>query len=248
MPLKILSETYLKTASFFKQSDFCKSLLKKYLEIFFKEGPMLFNFLAKGILIGFLIAMPVGPIGMLCIRNSLSWGMRYGFATGMGAALADTLYGALASFSILSLLPLIMNYQFWFQLMGGSFLCYLGWHTLQVNKIREQKEVTKSTLKKVFLTTFFLTLTNPLTILSFAGVYAGFGLELNESNLDSIFIGNAAASILTVGVFLGSAIWWLLLSSVTALLRKRFGPAMSKWLNRISGSILIGFGLTAFFI
>ncbi|WP_068469745.1 LysE family translocator [Candidatus Protochlamydia phocaeensis] len=202
---------------------------------------MLFNLLAEGTLIGFLIAMPVGPIGMLCIRNSLSWGMRYGFATGMGAALADALYGALAGFGIATLTPLIMDYQFWFQLSGGVFLCYLGWNTLRINRIKEQHGFKKSSLRRVFLTTFFLTLTNPLTILCFAGVYAGLGVGLNESGLDTAFT-------LTIGVFIGSAIWWLLLSSTTALLRKKLNSSVSKWINRVSGTILIGFGLAAFLI
>lgn len=201
---------------------------------------MLLSLLLKGTLIGLSIAMPVGPIGMLCIRNSLSWGTRYGFMTGMGAAAADTLYGALAGFGVAALTTLLISYQFVFQLVGGLFLCYLGLMTFRAKNVKDGLESAPSGMLRLFLTTFFLTLTNPMTILSFIGIYAGLGVGVEAHDLQAAFL-------LTSGVFLGSALWWLALSSGTALLKNRFNLAHSHWLNRLSGSILLGFGIAALF-
>lgn len=202
---------------------------------------MLLSLLLKATLIGFSIAMPVGPIGLLCVRNSIVWGRRYGFATGMGAAIADTFYGALAGFGVAALTSMLMSYKLVLQIIGGLFLCYLGLMTLRRKPVREGGEIVRSSLFRVFLMTFFLTLTNPMTILSFIGIYAALGIGLDGNSLQE-------ALMLTGGVFLGSSLWWLILSTGSALLRDKLSSSGSNWFNRISGSILIGFGITALFV
>lgn len=202
---------------------------------------MLYSLLFKGILIGFSIAMPVGPIGMLCIRNSLTRGALNGFVTGLGAAAADTVYGALAGFGIASLMTLLISYKFFLQVIGGIFLCYLGIKTFLAKDAEKKEAFASSGLLRVFFSTFFLTMTNPMTILSFIGIYAGLGIGTNENSLNE-------AAILTIGVFLGSTFWWLLLSSGSAFFKNRLNATSSRWINRISGSVLMGFGFAALFI
>lgn len=197
------------------------------------------SILLKGALIGFSIAMPVGPIGMLCIRNSLTWGARYGFMTGVGAAAADTLYGTLAGFGVASLMALLISYKLFLQIAGGLFLCYLGLATFFEKASEKNEEKSAKSLFGVFLSTFFLTMTNPMTILSFVAIYAGLGIGA-EGN------GYSDALTMTCGVFFGSAFWWLLLSSGAALFKNYLTPASSRWLNRLSGSVLMLFGLAAF--
>ena len=202
---------------------------------------MVMSFLLKGVLIGFAIAMPVGPIGLLCIRNSLAGGARYGFMTGLGAALADTLYGGLAGFGVGALTSVIMSYQTAMQISGGIFLCYLGFMTFRTRQVSPEEVLVPKGLFHVFLTTFFLTLTNPLTIMSFAGIYAALGIGL-EGGVTT------GAILLTLGVFIGSALWWFMLSSGVALLKHKIDPANSSWLNRLSGGLLFAFGITALFV
>lgn len=202
---------------------------------------MLVSLLLKGMLIGFSIAMPVGPIGMLCIRNSLSWGSRFGLVTGLGAAAADTFYGGLAGFGLAAVTTILISYKMVLQIFGGLFLCYLGLQTMRVQATSDRKNFVPTTLPRVFLTTFFLTLTNPMTILSFIGIYAGLGVGLDDNSFN-------ASLVLTLGVFLGSALWWMLLSKGAALFKNKINSNKTKWLNRISGSILLGFGIAAFFV
>lgn len=180
--------------------------------------------------------MPVGPIGILCIGNCLNFGVRYGLITGFGAACADMLYGSIAGFGLTALLTFMLEIKLWLQIGGGLFLCYLGFRLLR------EKETPNKTLPAstagTYYTTFLLTLTNPMTILSFLAIYAGLGANF-ESN------GYLATIILSLGVFSGSMLWWCLLSSVASFYRHSFN---TKWLNRISGSCLLGFGFAAFFI
>lgn len=196
----------------------------------------MFELFLKGCLIGFSIAMPVGPIGLLCIRHSLVSGAFAGLIVGLGAASADALYGALAGFGVAAIAPFFAAYGFLIQGMGAVFLCYLGIATF-FSKTKEASEENVGG-SRLYLTTFFLTLTNPMTILSFAAIYAGLGIGSERGNL-TLAIATMA------GVFAGSAMWWLFLSSSAALFRQKI-PTL--WLNRISGMALFGFGFSLILI
>lgn len=196
------------------------------------------NFLLKGILLGFAIAAPVGPIGVLCIRRTLAEGRRVGFVSGLGAATADLFYGAVAAFGLTAVSSLLVAQQFWLALLGGGFLIYLGVRTFFSKPAAQAAEARRGGLWGAYLSTFLLTLTNPATILSFVAVFAGLGL----GGTDGSFSG---AALLVIGVFLGSAGWWLLLSAAVGLLRGRVTPAALVWVNRIAGLVLVGFGLVA---
>jgi threonine/homoserine/homoserine lactone efflux protein len=193
-------------------------------------------FLLKGLLIGFSIAAPVGPIGVLCIRRTLTEGRLTGLLSGLGAATADACYGCIAGFGLTVISSLLIRQQFWLSLIGGLFLCYLGGKTFLAKPAETTGEPASTSFVDAYASTLFLTLTNPATILSFVAIFAGLGLA-NTSN------DYSAAIIMVLGVFLGSALWWLLLSGGVSLLRGKFTPDRLRWINKISGMIIAGFGL-----
>jgi threonine/homoserine/homoserine lactone efflux protein len=199
-----------------------------------ESGP----FLLRGILIGFSIAAPVGPIGVLCIRRTLAEGRATGFVSGLGAATADAIYGCIAGFGLTLVTRFLMDQQVWLRLFGGAFLCYLGLKTVLSRPAKQAASAKGSGLAGAYGSTFLLTLTNPMTILSFAAVFAGLGLASAGGSY-------ASAGILVFGVFTGSALWWLMLSGGVSLLRSKFDARRLEWVNRISGVVITGFGVVA---
>jgi threonine/homoserine/homoserine lactone efflux protein len=192
----------------------------------------------KGLLIGFSIAAPVGPIGILCIRRTLSEGRLAGLLSGMGAATADALYGCIAGFGLTVISGLLLDHVTGLRLAGGLFLCYLGLKTWRTRAAEPAVSISKTGLLGTYTSTLLLTLTNPSTILSFLAVFAGLGLATTESS-------GAAAIALVMGVFLGSAAWWLLLSSGVNRMRDRLTARHLRWINRASGLVLFSFGVLA---
>ena len=218
-------------------------------------------FLLKGLAIGFAIAAPVGPIGVLCIRRTFAEGRVAGLATGLGAATADALYGAVAGFGLTALSSFLLGYQGALRLVGGVFLCALGLKTFLSRPAAAGARMPGKGLAQAYATTVMLTLTNPATILSFIAVFAGAGLGQQGA-------GTVDALAIVTGVFAGSAAWWLLLSTFVDRWRQRHpefaalapnavGGAVvtgvtlgvaSKTLtriNQVSGVLLFGFGLVA---
>ena len=197
------------------------------------------HFLLKGVAIGFLIAAPVGPIGVLCIRRSLALGRRVGLVTGLGAASADALYGCVAGFGVTAISTFLVDRRLWLSGIGGLFLCYLGVRTFVSRPAGEPAAVRDRGLALAYLSTFVLTLTNPMTILSFVGIFAGLGLGASPDYL--------AATALVAGVFTGSALWWLILSGGVGSLRSLAGDRWMRAVNRISGAVILAFGLYSLF-
>lgn len=198
-----------------------------------------FNYLIKGLIIGFSIAAPVGPIGVLCIRRTLAEGLVSGILSGLGAATADMLYGAIAGFGLTFISSLLIDHQIWLRLIGGIFLCYLGIKTFLTTPHERAVSAKANGLVGAYTSTFFLTLTNPMTILSFAAIFAGFGVANAGGNYIS-------AGMLVLGVFSGSALWWLILSGSVGVFRERFSHDGLRWVNKVSGIIIAGFGLFSF--
>ena len=194
------------------------------------------HFFLRGIAIGFSIAAPVGPIGVLCIRRTLADGRRYGFASGLGAATADAVYGCVAGFGLTAASDLLVSQQTWLRFIGGLFLCYLGLKSFFARPARSTAAPKGGALTGAYVSTFLLTLANPMTILSFAAVFAGLGLGGGATDY-------AGAALLVLGVFLGSALWWLFLSGGVGLFREKLNDEHFRWINRISGTIIAGFGL-----
>jgi threonine/homoserine/homoserine lactone efflux protein len=193
-------------------------------------------FVLRGLLLGLSIAAPVGPIGVLCIRRTLSAGRGMGLASGLGAATADATYGAVAAFGLTVVSSFLLSQQMWLRLLGGAFLCYLGVRTFLAAPATEAARGVGGGLAGAYVSTFFLTITNPLTILSFAAIFAGLGLGATGADA-------GAALGLVLGVFLGSALWWVVLSGAVSLLRARFDLRALRWVNRGSGLLILGFGV-----
>jgi threonine/homoserine/homoserine lactone efflux protein len=192
----------------------------------------------QGLGIGLLVAAPVGPIGVLCIRRSLTLGRLAGSLTGLGAATADGLYGGVAAFGLTFISDLLVSQAFWLRVLGGLFLCYLGIKTfLEKPSERIITPDHRGSYFSLYASTVFLTLTNPATILVFAGIFAGTGLATGGSS--------AIALLLVSGVFLGSALWWLFLSFGVSLLRAKINAHSLLGLNKVSGLILLIFGIIA---
>ena len=196
------------------------------------------SILLRGIVIGLSIAAPVGPIGVLCIRRTLADGRAAGFASGLGAATADALFGCVAGFGLTFISGVLLAQQGWFRLIGGLFLCYLGVKTLLSRPAEVAATAQGKGLLGAYTSTLFLTATNPMTIFAFAAIYAGLGAATG---------GYSAALTLVAGVFTGSALWWLLLSGGVSLFRAKFDARSLLWVNRISGVVIVGFGIFSLF-
>ena len=201
--------------------------------------------LLRGIIIGFSIAAPVGPIGVLCIRRTLNDGRTIGFASGMGAATADALYGCVAAFGLTLVSDFLIGQKFWLSLIGGLFLITLGVKNFTSRPADSSSPDSPSGrgLVAAYASTLFLTITNPGTILSFLVIFAGLGI-VNETRM--VFV-HFAAFILVIGVFIGSALWWLSLSLGVGFFRDKFNATAMVWVNRISGIIITTFGMVALF-
>lgn len=191
----------------------------------------------KGLLIGFSIAAPVGPIGVLVIKRTLGQGRIYGIVSGIGAASADAVYGLIAGLGLTFITNFFIGLQFWFHLAGGVFLCYLGIKIAISEASENPARVQGKHLFGAYSSVFLLTLTNPITVLSFVGIFSGLGLtQANEGSVVTMVLG----------VFIGSGIWWLLLCFVVGFFREVLKKQIFKWINRLSGLIIFIFGIYSF--
>ena len=163
----------------------------------------------RGLIVGFILAVPVGPIAILCMRRTIVSGVSVGFATGLGGAVADGVYGALAAFGVSAVADFIGHYRTEFRLGGGIFILFLAWQTATSHPRPPERAATRSTRIEALITGFVLTLTNPMTIVGFAAVFAGFGVGGALGN-------TPAATLLVLGVIIGSAGWWFALCSFVA--------------------------------
>jgi len=195
-------------------------------------------FFLKGLIIGFGMAVPIGPIGVLCIRKTLAEGHSRGLIIGLGAATADSLYGSIAAFGLTFVSEVIATEHFWLRLVGGAILLYLGIRTYRAKRKDSIIPFDNKGLLGSYVSACLLALTNPVTIFAFVAVFAAFGLG-HKLNIIS-------ASILVLGVFTGSCLWFLTLSYVATLFRKKLDSGGLRWVNRIAGVLMILSGLVAF--
>jgi threonine/homoserine/homoserine lactone efflux protein len=199
----------------------------------------LFPLFLRGLAMGLAIAAPVGAIGVLCIRRTLRGGRAIGIATGLGAATADGVYGAVAAFGVTAISAALVGARGWLGLAGGILLVYLGVRTIAAEPAKEQSERREpKTLMAAWSSTLLLTLGNPTTILMFVGVFAALGLAAQGTGL-------AGPVVLVVGVFFGSLAWWLILSTAVASVRHRLSPDTMVWIDRVSGAVIVAFGVVA---
>lgn len=202
---------------------------------------MLLSLFLKGFLMGFSIAMPVGPIGLLCIRNTLALGFYGGLVSGLGAASVDALLGFVAGIGISAFSLFLEKHALIVHSLGSVFLCVLGiLFLLDSPQFAQSQEENRPAFKKLsyaFLSTFFLTLINPITLLSYAAIYAAIATDLLQAP------GMRSALTVAAGVFMGALLWWLILSTLTASLKKKMAPKHMKWINILSGSFIICLGI-----
>ncbi len=195
--------------------------------------------LGRGLVLGFTIAAAVGPISVLCIRRTLAEGRLVGLASGLGVATADATYGAIAAFSLTALTDLLIDWRRALGLVGGLFLLWLAWKTIR--SVPGEAATTGTSPKRrglvgAYLSILGLTLTNPLTILSFAALFVGLGVTGGDA---------AGATALTLGVFTGSAAWWVVLVTVVGAVRGRLTPIGLRRVNVASGTLIGAFGIVA---
>jgi threonine/homoserine/homoserine lactone efflux protein len=194
--------------------------------------------LLKGALIGFAMAVPIGPIGIMCIRKTLAEGHSRGLIIGLGAATADSLFGIIAAFGLTFVSDAIAGQHFWLSLVGGGLLLFLGIRTFRTKRNDPTIPFDNDGLLRSYVSAFLLALTNPVTIFAFVAVFAAFGM----GHKLVIF----SACILVFGVFSGSCLWFLTLGYIATLFRNKLDSDGLRWVNRISGVLIILSGIAAF--
>ncbi len=196
----------------------------------------MYAILLKGLIIGFVIAVPVGPLGLLCINRGLYGGAAYGFLSWLGVATGDALAGGIAALGVALISNFLFNQQTWLHLIVGLFLCYLGLRTFIAQPASRAAAAKEDGLLAGYGSTFFLTVTNPTTFASFFAIYAGWGVRTLRGEY-------FAATVLAVAIFIGTALWWLVLGAILLLCRHRFSDSILRGLYRVSGAVIAGFGV-----
>jgi threonine/homoserine/homoserine lactone efflux protein len=198
---------------------------------------MLLGLLLKGVLVGIIVAVPAGPVGVLCIRRTILRGRLAGFISGLGAASADVAFGIIAASGLTFVSHLLLDYRDWLRVGGAGFLLYIGICAFTADPLTgTQSQRDPEGLLADYASAFVLTITNPITILAFVAIFAGIGFAGHEATL-----GHAA--ILVFGVWLGSLLWWAGLAFGAGMVRLSFDPHQLVWINRGSGGILVFSGV-----
>ena len=194
------------------------------------------HLLIEGVLIGIVVAVPVGPLGLFCINRALATGALCGLFSGLGVATADALAAGIAALGISLVSGFLTDHQVLLRLGGGCFLCYLGLKIYRTKPAVQTPSGNVNGLAGAYATTFLLTFSNPVTIFSFVAIYAGWQVESLRGHY-------LAAAVLTLGVFCGSALWWILLFLGMTTFPDRFSLQTLGWIHRVSGALITGFGL-----
>ncbi len=194
-----------------------------------------FIFFIKGIVVGFAVAAPVGPVAVLCIRRTLANGLISGFATGVGAAVADMFYGAVAALGIGFVADLLAEHQIAFRLLGGVVLVFMATRMLRATPPEHKDNDTGNRLGD-FFSALVVTGTNPVTLVAFGVVFSAIGVATADDNIDS-------GSALIAGVLVGATAWWFSLAGLTALFSRFVGTFPILWVNRISAAIVLSSGV-----
>ena len=196
------------------------------------------TFFFRGLVIGFLIATPVGPIGILCVRRTLVRGRIHGLASGLGAATADAVYGFIAAFSLTFVSDFLVAHQTLIRIIGAIVICALGIRTYFSRVTTHSESPGAGNLFADFISAFGLTLMNPITLLAFTAVFAGIGIAHSTQTVEVLLVA---------GVFSGASIWWLSVTAFAGLLHRKISTENLAWLTKLAGIGIICFGLFIFF-
>jgi threonine/homoserine/homoserine lactone efflux protein len=197
---------------------------------------MPFFHVIQGMLIGLVVAVPVGPLGLLCINRSLMLGALGGLASGLGVASADALAAGISALGISFVADFLAEYQVFLRLVGGTFLCVLGYRIYRTEPAVQVATISTNGLFSAYATTFFLALSNPVTFLSFIAIYAGWHVETLQGHY-------LAAALLMAGVFIGSGLWWIVLFGGLTWFRLRISNGFLAAVHRVSGAVIVAFGI-----
>lgn len=194
----------------------------------------------KGIIIGLMVSIPLGPIGVLCVQRTLNKGRRAGFVSGLGAASADTVFSLIAGLGITFVISFVQTHHIYFQIIGGIVVMYLGIHIFYTNPVRQirMQRLNRNKLSQDFLSVFLLTITNPMAIFFFLAIFAGINIAAGPMHL--LPLGSMVA-----GVFAGAVSWWFLLSTLVNFFRHRFRLRIIWWMNKVAGVIIFALGIAA---
>lgn len=197
--------------------------------------------LLNGIVFGLVLAAPVGPVGVLCVNRTLTEGRLHGLLSGLGAAIADAVYGGIAAYGIASVSMWVERHQRELALIGGVLLIILAIKSFATKprppSDRVARRIHTESLVQDVMSTFALAITNPITLLAFAGLIATFG--------SAGLRGPASELMLILGVFVGSAAWWFALSGGASAFRQYMNGGFQRWANRASSVVLLCFGIYA---
>lgn len=198
------------------------------------------DFLIKGIIVGFLASIPLGPVGVLCIQRTINKGRTSGLFSGMGAATVDAFFALVAALGLTFIINFIEEQQFYIQMIGGGVLIFLGTRIFNTNPIQQIRRHRKKKNKLIedFISVFFLTLSNPLAVFLFVAAFAGIGVVTSKDS-------SVKSSLIIAGVFIGATIWWASLTFFVDLFRKKFRLKQLWWINKIAGVLIIVFGIAA---
>lgn len=194
----------------------------------------MFEAIYKGFLIGLCTSIPVGPIAILCIQRTLHKGRWHGFISGLGAATSDFLYALIALLGLSFVMDFVKSHELIIQIVGSIVIMGFGFHIFFQNPSKQLKKSnkTKTSYPQEYISALGLTITNPLMIFLFLGLFAQFSFVSANSSTASIVLG-------MISVFLGSCTWWFLLSYIASLLKNRLNIRGLRFLNKIAGSLII---------
>jgi len=194
-------------------------------------------FFLKGLIIGFAMSVPIGPIGIMYIRKTLAEGRSRGMIIGLGGATAGSLYSSIAAFGFTFVSDVIASQHFWLRLIGGGLLLFLGLRIFCTKPKDPKIPIVNKGLLGSYVSSFLLALTNPVTLFAFVAVFAAFGMGHRLVII--------SACILVLGVFIGSCLWFLTLGYVVTRFRKKLDAGGLRWITRISGALIILSGVVA---
>ena len=195
----------------------------------------------KGLIVGFCLAAPVGPIAALCVQRTISKNLVAGLVSGLGAAVADAFYGAVAAFGATIISEFLIAERSWMQRVGGVILIFMGLRLFLTRPVEEKKDVDGKGLFGDFLSTFLLTLTNPMTFVAFAAVFATMGIGAVRGQ-------PILTAELVIGVLLGSQLWWVILCGGAHALRRHFDFRKLTTMNKATGVFVMGVGVVYIFL
>lgn len=199
--------------------------------------------IVSGFVIGLIVAVPIGPVNLICIRRTLAFGPVNGFVSGLGAATGDGVFAVVTGFGLTAVAQLIEGFAMWLELSGGALLLFFGLRTFFTNPhLRDAEKLAakngRSSLAGAMASTFALTITNPATLLGFAALFAGFGGLAGAKEPSFV-----SAAFVVIGVCAGSTAWWLSLTTVVGLFHARIDDYVMHVINMVSGFLIAAFGV-----